>query len=53
MLSYLALVEGLSLNLPLLLQPIDNILVAPADLVRETLHNASPFSDLSDSAQKP
>ena len=35
---HLALMEGLSLNLPLLLQTIHNILVAPANLVRKTLH---------------
>ena len=33
----LALVEGLSLDLPLFLQTINNILVTPANLVRETL----------------
>lgn len=36
----LALVEGLGLNLPLLLQAVDNILVAPANLVRQSLDRA-------------
>ena len=36
-LAYLTLVEGLGLDLPLLLQTIHNILVAPANLVRQTL----------------
>jgi len=35
--SKLARMEGLSLHLPLLLQAIHNILVAPANFVRETL----------------
>lgn len=34
---YLALMESLSLDLPLLLQTVHNILVAPANLVRQTL----------------
>ena len=34
----LALMEGLSLNLPLLLKAINHILVAPANLMGETLH---------------
>lgn len=38
--THLALMEGLSLNLPLLLQTVHNILVAPANLVREALLNA-------------
>ena len=34
---YLALVEGLSLDLALLLKTVNDVLVAPANLVRETL----------------
>ena len=34
---YLALMEGLGLNLPLLLQTVDNVLVAPTNLVGQTL----------------
>lgn len=37
--TYLALVEGLSLDLPLLLKTVHNILVAPANLVRQTLNH--------------
>src|SRR6267154_2744312 len=37
----LALVEGLGLDLPLLLKTIHYILVAPADLVRQTLDHTS------------
>ena len=33
--------EGLSLNLPLLLQTVNNVLVAPANLVGQTLQNRS------------
>ena len=36
-LAYLTLVEGLGLNLPLLLEAVNNILVTPADLVRQPL----------------
>lgn len=35
--TYLALVEGLGLNLPLLLEAVNDILVAPANLVRQPL----------------
>ena len=35
--TYLALMEGLCFNLPLLLKTINHILVAPTDPVRETL----------------
>ena len=38
-LSHLALVEGLGLDLPLLLQAVDNVLVAPANLVGQTLRS--------------
>ena len=37
MCNYLALMEGLRPNLPLLLEAVNNILVAPADFVREAL----------------
>ena len=37
--THLALVEGLSLNLPLLLQTVDNVLVAPTNLVGQTLRS--------------
>jgi hypothetical protein len=37
--TYLALVEGLCLDLPLLLKTVHNILVAPANLVRQTLNH--------------
>ena len=37
MVTHLALVEGLGLDLPLLLQTINNVLVAPANLVGQTL----------------
>ena len=35
--AHLALVEGQGLDLPLLLQTVNNVLVAPADLVGQTL----------------
>ena len=35
--AHLALVEGLGLDLPLLLQTVDNVLVAPTNLVGQTL----------------
>jgi len=38
--SQLALMEGLGLDLPLLLQTIHHILVTPANLMRQTLHCA-------------
>jgi hypothetical protein len=38
--AYLALVEGLGLDLPLLLQAVNDILVAPANLMGQTLQNA-------------
>ena len=36
---YLALMEGLGLELPLLLKTINNILVTPTNLVRQSLIN--------------
>ena len=35
--AHLALMEGLGLDLPLLLQAVNNILVSPTDLVEQTL----------------
>ena len=37
----LALVEGLGLNLPLFLKTVHNILVTPADLVRQALRKTA------------
>jgi hypothetical protein len=37
----LALVESMSLDLSLLLKAVDHILVAPSDLVRETLKSTN------------
>jgi hypothetical protein len=38
--AYLALVVGLALGLPLLLEPVDDVLVSPSNLVRDTLEGA-------------
>ena len=38
--THLALVEGLSLDLPLLLQAVNDVLVSPANLMGQTLQNA-------------
>ena len=38
--TYLALVVGLALGLPLLLEAVDDVLVAPSNLVRDTLEGA-------------
>ena len=35
--AHLALMEGLGLDLPLLLQTVDDVLVSPTNLVGETL----------------
>ena len=43
-LSHLALVEGLGLDLPLLLQAVNNVLVTPANLVGETLRRRAEFA---------
>ena len=51
MFAYLALVEGQGLDLPLLLQTVDDVLVAPANFVGQTLqqHIARQFVPLRES----
>jgi hypothetical protein len=43
--TYLALMEGLRLDLPLFLKTVNNILVTPANLVRQTLDKRENASE--------
>ena len=49
--TYLALVEGLSLDLPLLLEAVNNILVSPTNLVRQPLQSEGQHTDPETTAQ--
>ena len=44
--THLSLEVRLSLDLPLLLEPVDNVLVTPSDLVRDSLEGAVLSSGL-------